>query len=106
MTEQAPELLPCPFCGGEAMIFRKTEACCKNEKCAGWTVNHCGFDKWNRRADAPPTLAEAMTVPEVRALVEALTVAIEVAEDEGLDGLAKEWRAVIAAIRAREGGKP
>jgi hypothetical protein len=59
-----------------------------------------------RRADAPPTVAEAMTVPEVRALVGALTVAIEVAEDEGLDGLAKEWRAVIAAIRAREGGKP
>jgi hypothetical protein len=51
------------------------------------------------RADAPPTLAEAMTVPEVRALVGALTVAIEVAEDEGLDGLAKEWRAILARLK-------
>jgi hypothetical protein len=45
-------LLPCPWCGGEAMIFRNTEACCKNEKCVGWTVNRCSIDKWNTRSDA------------------------------------------------------
>jgi hypothetical protein len=37
---------------------------------------HWGADAVEyRRADAPPTLAEAMTVPEVRALVEALVAA-------------------------------
>ena len=44
------DLLPCPFCGGEAFIFRKTEACCKDEDCPGWTVNHCSIEKWNTRA--------------------------------------------------------
>jgi hypothetical protein len=34
----------------------------------------CSTDVEYRRADAPPTLAEAMAVPEVAALVEALEV--------------------------------
>jgi hypothetical protein len=42
------------------MIFRKVEACCKDEKCAGWTVNRCTVDQWNRRTPDPALIAEAV----------------------------------------------
>jgi hypothetical protein len=70
MTD-APELLPCPFCGGS--ILRKTW------RVLEWfpplTCVKCGataktFAAWNTRADLPATDAQAMANPEVQALVE------------------------------------
>jgi hypothetical protein len=49
------------------------------------------------RADAPPTLAEAMTVPEVRALVEALEPFAS-----GVMSAENRARALIAIARMKE----
>ena len=106
MTEQSQELLPCPWCGGEAMIFRKTEACCKNEKCAGWTVNRCGIDKWNTRPKASPTLADASLTLQL-AILTALSAVPEEGWCVGLRGLSgrtglsrEVCRAIVADLRA------
>jgi hypothetical protein len=84
----APKLLPCPFCGGEAHQCVTQDEGQRNdydtvgcdlcpaqmERLIYWGDDDAARTKgliaaWNTRA--PPTLAEAMTVPEVRALVEA-----------------------------------
>jgi hypothetical protein len=59
-----------------------------------------------RRSDAPPTLAEAMTVPEVARAIDAMEWALPILKrvlrhpnDEGSV-------AEFEAIRALEGGKP
>jgi len=71
---KAPELLPCPFCGGEAHIDG-TSWTTRDGKDQAWaTCKKCGtygpsspdaIAAWNRRA-APETLAAS---PEVAALV-------------------------------------
>jgi len=59
--EQAVELLPCPFCGGESKLWRWNDVSCINEACPGSMMRHCGAEKWNRRAtDAAPLAALAM----------------------------------------------
>ena len=53
----APELKPCPFCGGEAITSPSVVdrqvlyAHCKDHTCPGWTVSRCPPVRWNRRAD-------------------------------------------------------
>ena len=76
----APDLLPCPFCGGKAERIELTDEdnkggdviCCT--KCQA--SSHVEFGRkenlvsaWNTRSTP---LAEALAVPEVAALVQAL----------------------------------
>ena len=108
----APELKPCPFCGGSAQIEqignrrRSTIVTCQYCGCRLETGEECGHGSaWNRRADLPPTDAQVMAHPKVQALVEAL--------EETNDALARQigqrrhpaWvlirrnRAALAAIQ-------
>lgn len=101
------ELKPCPFCGGEARDGKDGEYFLVR-------CTHCGAEQfsdirrvavssWNRRADLPPTPAEAMRCPEVVAMVEALRSAIE-AIDAAYDGpddngrYSTRERAALAAL--------
>lgn len=63
---QAPELKPCPFCGGEAVESRPGDVHCKDGLCAGYKTRHMRAEQWNTRAD----LAEAATLDSVRAALE------------------------------------
>lgn len=58
----APELLPCPFCGGEAMIGLKDQTVwCPDHHCAGWSVNRVSVAAWNTRAtDSDAQIAAAV----------------------------------------------
>lgn len=76
----------------------------------GWTADHDKRLIEYRRADLPPTPAEAMRCPEVAALVEAMRNAIE-AIDAAYDGpddngrYSTRERAALAALKqgARRG---
>jgi hypothetical protein len=70
MTD-APELLPCPFCG-EALVQNVAGGhwahdAQSNGSCILSSMGVTDPAKWNTRA--PPTLAEAMRCEEVRALL-------------------------------------
>lgn len=79
----APELMPCPFCGGEAHLRDDVSHStayfigCATEDCFGeihWGKSEAeAVSGWNTRADLIPAtpLAAALAVPEVAALVEA-----------------------------------
>ena len=69
MTDEAPELLPCPFCGPVARKPRLREG--KGVKCGNCGAWGPAWEKpdgseWNIRADLAPSPA-----PDVRKLVEA-----------------------------------
>jgi hypothetical protein len=62
----APELLPCPFCGGEKLkVFCNCVVCCSPDCGAsgpdlGDTRDEVGaIAAWNRRAPAPDALRQA-----------------------------------------------
>ena len=49
------KLLPCPFCGGEAIVEDVRWVKCSNEKCilgGRWAIQH-NIDKWNTRHSGP-----------------------------------------------------
>ncbi|MEG1454887.1 MAG: Lar family restriction alleviation protein, partial [Comamonas sp.] len=62
--QQSRELLPCPFCGREAMMSHSRDGEVCNVRCAGWSVGNClgagptcyteadAVAGWNRRAPA------------------------------------------------------
>lgn len=83
------DLLPCPFCGGEARLFCDDLINGVPVEAPDWVIEcegdcTCRFSMadqdrfrliaaWNRRA--PVTLAAALALPEIKALVEALKMA-------------------------------
>jgi hypothetical protein len=91
------KLKPCPFCGGEASGSHREDAYCIDEKCAGWTLNRCSDEKWNTRADIPPTTKQIMADPRVKALVEAARRASHATED---NGCGKFYTAEAIALQA------
>jgi len=44
------DLLPCPFCGGEAVKVDGFTVACAHGLCIGWTVRRASPHEWNRRA--------------------------------------------------------
>lgn len=103
-------ILNCPFCGGNPEITDAT-------KMLGvWRLLHrCKIigpmslehysrqglvTAWNTRADLPPTDAEVMAHPKVKALVEAAEEQLYYLEMCGEDGdLVRNLRSAIAAIQ-------
>jgi Lar family restriction alleviation protein len=77
----APDLLPCPFCGGAVTlrhyIHKYDDAFVYCDVCeiegARTSNNDTAIAAWNRR-DPAVILAAAMELPEVKALVEATSV--------------------------------
>ena len=75
----APELKPCPFCGvsptyeeyipGHSGDYIYCECGAEVGPLKGYRA---ALTKWNRRDNLPPTDAEVMAHPKVKALVEAL----------------------------------
>lgn len=119
------ELKPCPFCGGKAKTWVQRlgnvgvcgcvdeDRTCPIAPCIGFSLSDNveranverarAINRWNSRADLPPTPAEAMRCPEVMALVEAMRNAIE-AIDAAYDGpddngrYSTRERAALAAL--------
>lgn len=76
------DLKPCPFCG---TVPTKNDAMGSYVYCYGCGAEgpvgnpDKGVERWNVRAALPPTLAEALKMPEIAAMVEVLrSVATEV----------------------------
>jgi len=56
-AKATPNLLPCPFCGGDAFIWPASKhgilVTCDDDDCAASDV-HCFPDEWNTRVSATP----------------------------------------------------
>lgn len=85
-TPHSRELLPCPFCGREAMMSHSRDGEVCNVRCAGWSVGNClgagpncyteadAVAGWNRRApvEEAARALPADVKPAGRALTETL----------------------------------
>lgn len=114
----APELKPCPFCGVELEHFEDGRRLTHVRH----PVNGCAFlsgkdwwkvprftDPWNTRADLPPTDAEVMAHPKVKALVEKAQAALDLNDNtspfggelqrDRIERTVDEFRAALAAIQ-------
>lgn len=61
----APDLKPCPVCGGPAHLYRADDVACRDAKCLGYKFRHVTTEQWNRRA------TDQATPPEVQSLIAA-----------------------------------
>jgi hypothetical protein len=83
----APSLKPCPFCGNADLRHSHVTGAVFCEECGCEGPWSPAFDgDWNTRADLPPTLAQALALPEIAALVkraraEALEDAAKIVRD-------------------------
>lgn len=80
--QQSRELLPCPFCGREAMISHSRDGEVCNVRCAGWSVGNClgagpncyteaaAVAGWNSRA---PAVQAARALPATSSVSNALS---------------------------------
>lgn len=88
------ELKPCPFCGGKVKTWVQRlgnvgvcgcvdeDRTCPIAPCIGFSLSDNverarAINRWNSRADLPPTTAEAMRCHEVTAPVEARVAELE-----------------------------
>jgi Lar family restriction alleviation protein len=82
----APDLLPCPFCGGKATHALTSKgwvvecegrmgSCTMNARTHYQQTKYAAYDAWNRR-DPAVILAAAMQLPEFKAMVEAVDAEI------------------------------
>lgn len=53
------DLLPCPFCGGEAVKVDGYTVACAHRLCIGWTIRRASPHEWNTRTvQAQPVTAD------------------------------------------------
>ena len=93
---EMPELLPCPFCGGEADYALGYGAACTNPTCgAGVPCRGDDFTPWNRRADL------CASGQQVRALgVDDLAQIIRVVDGNNTLGAGELAEAILEAMPA------
>ena len=106
----APELLPCPFCGAKPMIRKYREnlvsVYCGNEKCFTWpdsdakTLEAAAL-QWNTRVP-PPLTPEAVHIIRV-ALHLMKSDDIEVSESLGEEADTEAIDRALASLPAKEG---
>lgn len=113
-------LMPCPFCGGTPYNDEQTFHVFGTRTGHAWAVacSYCevsapgsntiedAIAAWNRRADLTPTLAAALALPEIAALVEAANAVLHdvrdlIANSEGVSGLhmngdVADWESLLA----------
>jgi Lar family restriction alleviation protein len=102
------QLKPCPFCGeSTAQVVEKETyhggalydaVCPQCARLAGYSTASDAAEVWNRRA--PLTVADCLTVPEVRALVEKTNKLTDSAEWAYLPDrtMHEEWCAATDAL--------
>ena len=105
----APDLKPCPFCGGEAEIWRAHRGLTAWIACMGrcavlvskeYTADEEAIAAWNTRAP----LAEALAVPTEEAFMSAVWDALK-ADASDLRKQQRILKAFHAALRAIGGAK-
>ena len=94
------QLLPCPFCGGEAQggVF---SVWCKNDKCRVSITDH-GLDdshlkQWNTRTLAASSEPQTMDAPDCGELDEAIKEWEDLRTE---DGFPKDLEIILAAAKA------
>ena len=98
MADEAPELLPCPWCGPSAKRkphLHKSKGV-KCHECGAWgpAFDHSHCTEWNTRAD----LCDPMKDERVKRLVKASARLEYVARQNTDDAL--EWEGVCEDVRA------
>ena len=108
MTSELPDLLPCPFCGGEAFtdMLQLSLDCgvgcteCDLSGAAGYASRELAVSAWNTRANQQAL--EAARVEGRRAGLEEAIAAVEVLKGQCVDPHVKVWAINRAeAIRAK-----
>ena len=103
MTDE-PKLLPCPFCGGEAVHILKAAGLIACKSCRAKTLVHATMSEaiaaWNTRATPPGMIR--LDAPELLAMAEALRKADQALHDDGCRATMWPRPQINAAITAWE----
>lgn len=97
------ELEPCPFCN-DPMLWREGLGVVHAHQHSGigtCIIRAMGFidqAAWNRRADLPPTLAQALALPEIAALVAAAKPYVEKMQDADFCRQMRNYQALADAL--------